>query len=258
MGLNRLKLLISLMILLILCGAKPDLSIKRSNTILQLENKYKVDIRYIASPSSAWKQVTFKKVSPKDRDKRDFMGYLAILSKELNKYPVDFIKNIDLKTIALVHNLKFAGQLRAAVPDFVNEILYLDVFYGSHRLTYRRHVIHHELYHMIEEELNGNVYYKDPKWNKLNPWMFNYGLGGKYNRGTNMYPLIHPQVGFINRYSMTALEEDKAEIFAALLIPSEYKKITKWAKEDEIIKAKIAYMKRFLRRYSPKMNMDFW
>ena len=60
-----------------------------------------------------------------------------------------------------------------------------------------RHVIHHEYFHMVEEQVNGSAYFKDPKWAALNTKGFKYGSGGDKMRDGNVTPLTHPQAGFV-------------------------------------------------------------
>src|SRR5690606_1012800 len=105
-----------------------------------------------------------------------------------------------------------AGQERWAVPDFVHETLYLDVAVRFARdEVFQRRVIHHEFYHLLEEEWNGDPYFKDPAWAALNTPEHRYGAGGAANRDRRLSLFNHPAPGFVSRYAMTGLEEDKAE-----------------------------------------------
>src|SRR5690349_3196720 len=74
--------------------------------------------------------------------------------EEFNKYPVDFIRASRLKRVLFVEDLAVQGQRRAAVPDYDNEDLLYDPAY-AYNARYMRHVIHHEFYHMLEQEWNG-------------------------------------------------------------------------------------------------------
>ena len=199
-------------------------------------------------PPANW-EVRFNASVPADNKQLD--RYRKILSRELKKYPNPLIQKSKLKGIAIVKNLSVAGQRRAAMPDYENEILYLDFQRGAHNPAYQAHVIHHEFFHLLEQELNGSAYFKDPEWAKLNPKNFKYGKGGKEQRGNDNFALVHPQSGFINRYSTSALEEDKAEIYAALFISAERKKITAMGANDTHLAAKIKMMFTILRQIDP-------
>ena len=202
------------------------------------------------NPPANWK-VRFNASVPADKKQLD--RYRKILSRELEKYPNSLIQKSKLKGIAIVKNLSVAGQRRAAMPDYENEILYLDFQRGAHNPAYQAHVIHHEFFHLLEQELNGSAYFKDPEWAKLNPKNFKYGKGGKEQRGNDNFALVHPQSGFINRYSTSALEEDKAEIYAALFISAERKKITAMAANDTHLAAKIKMMLTILLSIDPAL-----
>ena len=200
------------------------------------------------NPPASWK---VRCDAPVRADKKQLDLYRKILAAELGKYPMPLLQKSKLKGIAIVNNLSVAGQRRAAMPDYENEILYLDFQRGAHNPAYQAHVIHHEFFHLLEQELNGSVYFKDPEWAKLNPKNFRYGKGGKKQRGNDNFALVHPQSGFINRYSTSALEEDKAEIYAALFIPGERKKINAMAAKDTHLAAKIKMMRRILHAIDP-------
>ena len=200
------------------------------------------------NPPASWK---VRCDAPVRADKKQLDLYRKILAAELGKYPMPLLQKSKLKGIAIVKNLSVAGQRRAAMPDYENEILYLDFQRGAHNPAYQAHVIHHEFFHLLEQELNGSAYFKDPEWAKLNPKNFRYGKGGKKQRGNDNFALVHPQSGFINRYSTSALEEDKAEIYAALFIPAERKKITAMAANDTHLAAKIKMMLAILHQIDP-------
>ena len=137
----------------------PELKVKINTIILQLEKKYPVSFVYDSVPSASWKEVTFNKVQTL-AEYKELLSFLKIFSIEFNKYPVDFIKKTKLKYVAMVRILKFGEQHRNALPDAYKEILYFDVIKGRNKELYNgrkpkiyfRHIIHHEFYHMIEQE----------------------------------------------------------------------------------------------------------
>ena len=112
---------------------------------------------------------------------------------------------------------------------------------------------------MLEEEFNGDAYWKDPDWVSLNSEDISYGSGGSSVAGnSNMYAYTHPKTGFVNLYSMSAPEEDKAEIFASLFVKSEYEKLSLWSKEDDVLNEKMTYMINFLISKDELFNIDYW
>lgn len=184
--------------------------------------------------------------------------FWAVFKQEFGKYPKCFLERVKIKEVDFVSGLSVYGQQRYAMPDYVNERLVLDVDNIANDETYVRHVIHHEFYHMVEEQLNGSAYFKDPKWARLNPSGFKYGLGGDKMRDPNVTPLRHQQKGFVNLYSTSGLEEDKAEMWAVMFCSTEWKKVSPWLKEDAVLAAKVDYLTSFCSKLCPEMNKAFW
>lgn len=223
-----------------------------------LARRYQVTIEVEHPPRASWEAVRYEPLSAAERESQRFQRYRGLFEQEFGKYPPGLVKLADVRQIALVKDLGYAGQQRAALPDFVKEILYLDVFRGEKVELYQRHVVHHEFYHLLEEEVYNNVYYKDPDWAALNPTGFSYGSGGANAQTGPQYDLVHPKPGFINRYAMSGLEEDKAEIFAALMVPQETRLIESWSRQDPYLRRKIETMKAFLKARVPEIDAAWW
>src|SRR5262249_46654704 len=148
------------------------------------------------------------------------------------------------------------GLRLAVVMDYFEHDLYIDVTgRGGHKL-YQRKVIHHEFFHVInfaDDELRA----EDERWSSLNPRGFRYGTGGE--SAQNMPStgwLSDDRPGFLNHYSTTAIEEDKAEVFANLIVEAEY--MESRANRDVIIRAKIRRMKEFMVGFCRKVDSEFW
>ncbi len=182
--------------------------------------------------------------------------YAPILIREWSLYPVSLVRKTKLKRIVLCRDLAFAGQKRTAVPDFENETLYLDVSRGLHAERYVRKVIHHEFFHMIDWRDDGAVY-SDRSWMGLNPKGFTYGDGG-VNAQDDPTVSLHTEAapGFLNRYSMSGVEEDKAELFAHLLVEPAF--VARRSKQDAFLGAKTARLKELLRDFCPDLDDEFW
>lgn len=240
--------------------SKQDLIRVRENIdsiVSEIEGKYSIRISYNKSPKWTWGIVGYKKATASDSYR--LLTFLKIFREEFDKYPPDFIARTKLKHVAFVKELSFLGQRRNAVPDYLREILYYDYAKASLNSVYQRHVIHHEFYHMIEEEINGNVYWKDPEWMEFNEKNFKYGRGGhKVQSNNKMYNMVHPKKGFVNLYSMSGLEEDKADIYASLFVGVEHEMLLGWIKDDDILREKVAYMKQFLYNCCKVIDEDYW
>jgi hypothetical protein len=199
--------------------------------------------------------------------------YQAFLIPELALYPLDFVAKVGLRRIVLLDRLEYRKQPRKAVPVLKTGTLYLDP--KPEALYYLQDVLHHEFFHIIDvvmrreavrdpitKKLTRKVTYYDPdaEWSAFNTPGFEYGDGGQNARGetafisgaTNSDGAV--QKGFLNRYSMSALEEDKAEIFAAMIRypPAMFKS------KDRILRNKAWLMRRRLEHFCPSLSAAFW
>jgi hypothetical protein len=196
------------------------------------------------------------KIDGHSADKSLVENYAPLFVAEFTLYPPDLVKRTKLKRIVFCKDLAFAGQLRNAIPDFEHDTLYLEVDRGSRNKTYLRKVIHHEFFHIIDYRDDGSVY-RDPRWAALNPAEFKYGTGGSNAQNirstsvlTDMYP------GFLNHYSTTGVEEDKAEIFANLIVDTTY--VEGRILTDAVLQTKVKRMKELLVEFCPDMKETFW
>ncbi len=233
-----------LVLAVVFCGCAGVVDDK-VDQIGQLEKRYGVEMCYEGFGEASWDSLKCDELGEDDMERLG--GYLELFSREFGKYPPEFVDKTGLKRVYLCKNLKIGEQYRAAAPDYISETLYYDVYKGWKTPGYHTDVIHHEYYHMIEEQLNGDVYYKDPKWAAINPAEFVYGQGGHTVQGVkDVGAYVHPQEGFIAGYAMSGLEEDKASIFACLMTEANRAKIMEWSQSDKRLAAKIEYMKGFL------------
>ena len=253
------KLLVPFLVSILVGAVQANANSKKKEIdelLRPLAVSYALSISYEKMPRTSWK---LGYALADESDYAALYDYARLFSEEFQKYPRAFIRKTRLASIVLVKDLSFQGQLRTAVPDYGKEILILDFKRGSYAPIYQRHVIHHEFYHLIEEEFNRTPYWKDTRWARLNPKRFRYGKGGdKVQSDSSVYLFTHPAPGFINLYAMSALEEDKAEIYASLFVCPEYERITSWTEKDPILFSKIKYMKRFLERLDQTMDESYW
>lgn len=245
------SLLVSLSVLLPLQEAKKP-SVKKS--LEEVAQKYHIEIVHEAPTFPAkthWGPITGKKGEPKNLEQ-----YVPLFVREFTLLPVSLIQKSKLKRIILCEELSFVGQRRNAVPDWEHDDLYLEVSRGAKYPRYLATVIHHEFFHIVDYKDDGLVY-KDDAWSALNPKDFKYGNGGKNaqsNGSTSMLTTKFP--GFLTHYGTTGVEEDKAELYAHLIVNSAVVKDR--IKTDAVLKAKVARMKSLLKSFCPSMNDDFW
>jgi hypothetical protein len=219
----------------------------------QLAKKYDLDI-VLSRPEFPVK-TTHGAINGKEADHKDVDSYVPLLVSEWNLYPVELIKRSKLQRIILCQDLSFAGQQRTAIPDFEHNDLYFDVARGRHSLLYTRTVIHHEFFHVLDYR-NGTLY-ADERWTRLLPKGVKYGMGGKNLQDDATVSLISDDLpGFLNKYSTTGVEEDKAEVFANMIVNS--KAVEERAKNDPVIRAKTVLMRDILQSFCSKMDDRFW
>jgi hypothetical protein len=195
-------------------------------------------------------------IDGKSADPRALERYATLFIHEFTLYPLDLVKRSRLARVALCEGLAFAGQRRNAIPDFERDTLYLDVSRGSYSKSYLRKVIHHEFFHIIDYRDDGSVY-EDERWRALNPPQFHYGAGGRTMQDQRTASLLTDETpGFLSQYSTAAVEEDKAEMFANLVVDPAY--VEARTKKDRVLLAKVERMKGLLAGFCPDMNEAFW
>ena len=180
--------------------------------------------------------------------------YAEILNAEFTVYPPNFIEKSQIQKIVLCQDLTFAGQKRWAIPEFEHHTLYLDIHNDS--TDYLRRVIHHDVFHLVDVADDGHLL-EDARWAALNPTDFRYGNGGASalnDSSTSVLTDKYP--GFLNHYSTTGIEEDKAEIFCYMIMEPEH--IEQQSSKNPVMKLKVEMMRSLVLKLSPEMNDEFW
>lgn len=170
--------------------------------------------------------------------------YLPLFLFEILIYPKSFLKNLKLKEFVFINSLNFHTaeyeQYRAACPEYYKT---MSIYYCAQERfpNYIRTVIHHELFHYVD--FIHDKTYDDPKFSKFNTPGFRYGKGGAYER--EWKPLSPETKGFLNFYSTTGIEEDKAEIYQFIMsFPNQAFK-----HQDEVVNKKVFYIGNFLKEF---------
>ncbi len=216
----------------------------------------KFDIEIVTSGAGFPIRTTHGFIHGKAIDRDALVAYEPLFSGEFTRYPKQLVTATKLRKVVLCEDLSFDGQRRNAVPDFEHNTLYLDAKRGDHSPLYQRKVIHHEFFHMIDFADDGKLY-EDAAWTTLNAADFRYGSGGRNaqdNASTSVLTDRYP--GFLNHYSTTGVEEDKAEVFANLMV--EPQRVLASANSDPVVQNKVAAMKTLLKSFCGAMNSEFW
>src|SRR6185295_155361 len=107
--------------------------------------------------------------------------------------------------------------------------------------TYTRRAIQHEFFHMLDLADDGELY-EDKVWKNLNLKGFHYGSGGSALQNNPYAGLLEPAgSGFLNAYSRSGVEEDKAEVFSCMMVHAGWVELM--ARQDPILKIKTNRMK---------------
>ena len=261
---NMIKILLVLNVMMLMvagggCGGVPDDSAASNENavveaaadsdvdiIAELEAKYNIEIVCGGFEPSSWDSVKCEELG--DEDQERLADYLTMFAREFGKYSTEYVANSKLKRICFCKKLQVGEQYRSAVPDYYKEVLYYDIYNGYEVKGYHEDCVHHEYYHMVEEQINGDPYFKDPVWAAFNPEGFKYGEGGASVQGVHGVGwYVHPQEGFVSAYAMSGLEEDKASLFACLMVAENRDKVKEWAKEDKVLAKKVEYLEEFVK-----------
>jgi len=213
-----------------------------------------------------------------------------LLVNELSLYKGTQIIQRCVKELILCSNLKYDNSPRISLPVSQHKRLYFSCQLSD--INFLADVLHHELFHMIEYEyyhslcsldliskdrqllspLSPKLKQKtvndfiDSEWESLNEKDFEYGEGGASVRSPAAFlPTSNQSAldggidsgnfrGFLNYYSQSAAEEDKAEIYAHLICRYEFVSKNK----DEIIRAKAELIKKRLFEFDSSLKELKW
>lgn len=191
------------------------------------------------------------RISGKPAASRALGRAATVLEEELARYPEQILARSRLRRVLLCSDLREDGQAIPSLPNTLQTLL-LDV---NARPAYLRRLVHHELFHFIDYADDDQLL-RDARWEKLNDPYFLYGGGGRTMRDPDSSTLEEHRPGFLSRYSTSALEEDKAEVFSFLMTtPGAVQAI---AARDPVVGAKVRSVKEQVRRLLPELNDHFW
>lgn len=181
--------------------------------------------------------------------------YLPIFFSEFQYYPDDVFVRAKVDRVVFCKQLMNRKAHVQSAPGFGNRTMFFDVEWGAGQFYYLRRVVHHEFFHQIDWADDGKVYV-DKEWDALNREDFRYGTGGYDVQDDPRQGIARKIPGFMNLYSQSGIEEDKAEIFSYLMAdPNLIKRRTAG---DDVIARKTRMMKRLLKSFCPSFDEAFW
>ena len=248
-------------------GVIPDhptnISESHLNELRRLAEEYSIaiEVQDAVFPGPRW--LRWDGVSYGDLNDEELARFVPILASELGLYTPKFIDGIGLRRLVLCRGLIGGG----AVVSWDKKGIYLDAALrgsssGFDRLDYMpiRRLFHHELFHLWDLRYARGVDL-DQAWLLLNPKAFAYthANDGAYSRTPPAdIPVASPGPcpGFVSAYSRTHAGEDKAEVYANLVV--NYCAVERLSRRDEIVRGKVALLKSSLARFDPDMGSAFW
>jgi hypothetical protein len=200
--------------------------------IYELKTSNKLKYFYAKKPFRLGVQ---KNIVCVNSDSQTYDKKYQIISKNLDRYSKEFLKEINLKYIVMCENLSISGINTAGIPDHVMKTLILDLKFNE---RYFERVIHHELFHIINDGFKD--LFDENEWKNFNKSTFKYADCSTCSKKLGLDTYANTN-GFFTEYSKTTPSEDMAEVFSHL-ISKNYK-----ISNDPILSKKIEFIKNKLR-----------
>jgi hypothetical protein len=204
---------------------------------------------------------------PVDNKQKHFC--YELLKSELALYDPAIIKASQLQRVILCTHLSSQGEPASGLAEvgrFVVDSLVFSATDITKQWERARATLHHEIFHAIDYR-DGVTHYVDPEWRKLNGESYHYNdslqfTAGEYYSDAVYFPKFNFRdvekipAGFLNQYGTQSVHEDKAIYYSWLLV--RYTELQEICAQDEIVAAKVEYMKELLAKFHPSFNEEFW
>jgi len=200
--------------------------------IYELKTSNKLKYFYAKKPFRLGVQ---KNIVCVNSDSQTYDKKYQIISKNLDRYSKEFLKEINLKYIVMCENLSISGINTAGIPDHLMKTLILDLKFNE---KYFERVIHHELFHIINDGFKD--LFDENEWKNFNKSTFKYADCSTCSKKLGLDTYANTN-GFFTEYSKTTPSEDMAEVFSHL-VSKNYK-----ISNDPILSKKIEFIKNKLR-----------
>jgi hypothetical protein len=175
----------------------------------------------------------------------------VLIADELALLPAALVQRSALRRVLLVRGLREERRPIPSLPNYQGSLL-LDVRASA---SFLRRLLHHEVFHFIDVADDGQVL-RDRDWEALNPPGFRYHAGGRAMRSPEAGARVDDLPGFVTLYATSALEEDKAELFAFLMTePAEMRRL---AEHDVHVQRKLARLQELVASLCEEADASFW
>ncbi len=183
----------------------------------------------------------------------DAADFRANLGDEWRHLPASAVRKTRIRRIILCSNLQVLGHPVGGYADVRNGDLYFDVRFPELAGPDLRRLIQHEFFHMLDA-VDDDQGLLDPAWARLNAADFQYDTNRKFT-SVNSSLLSAPE-GFVSQYATSEVQEDKAEMFANMIVNPA--RVASRAKTDRVLNAKRQRMMKLIRTFCPEMDDSFW
>lgn len=230
-----------------------DTSDAASRTLASISKAYNVQIVIIKEQlvtKVAGNVVRGASVAP-----ANLVQFTRQFAPEFSLYPQMLVAKAGLRRIVLCEHLSYGAHDWPMFADYERSDIFMDLGCPMDGMWYVCAGIHHEFFHLIDHRMGRDLL--DDRWTTLNRKNFQYGT--KSTREYEKYSALLPTEeypGFMSLYSTSALPEDKAEVFANIIVdPIGVEKKTK---KDLVLRAKVQRMKELMSEFCPNVNEEFW
>ena len=227
--------------------------------LAEVAKRQRVDVVWTGGPYR-YKYVS-SSGSAEDPSNDEVAQVAASIARELRQYPDGFLRNAGLNAVVLVRDLfvEEDGGARGAAAYIFEDRLFLDVPMAARAIQAGTRVkfIHHIIWHRLDER--AGTMWQDPEWVALNPPEFEYGVysrGGVHESRAGSGSLSTDYPGFLNLYSTGNLPDDKAEVYAYLMVIHSW--VRERSRQDEYLRRKVDAIKARLASLDPTFDNRFW
>jgi len=204
---------------------------------------YGINLHYAEGPVSKFIDFDYSLTNVKDYPTLEKAILLFI--QEISLYPKNFFRYAHCQDIYFVQKLFYKQKPVDGFFSKSTNYIFYDYLRSSSNTQKTRHKIHHEIYHLVGSK---HPFWKEhgPAWEALNRTGFSYNQKYNLHERNPINFFAPPEPGFVTDYAMSSAEEDRAEVFACMMLPVELKLMEQWAQKDKILFKKVEVMREFL------------
>lgn len=154
-----------------------------------------------------------------------------VVSNALGRIPKTSLDRVRLKYVIVCSRALASGQSIGGIPVPPLNLLMLNMGDREHG----EHLVLHELYHLVEYRFGS---FSDTEWDRR----FGGGYANSYASGSKVSAIGSGKPGFLNSYSETFAHEERAELFAHLVLERRSVHAHLRSTADGLLKKKILHL----------------